>query len=393
MTKEQILAQSEAIFKEVVEIRRHIHRHPELSFEEYKTSEYITSILEREGIEYKIIAKTGVLVKIEGKGDLKNAKVLRADLDALPIYEKTGLKYSSINGGVMHACGHDIHSAVLLGALTVLNRNRESIDGTLFGLFQPAEEVNPGGALAVLRENPFDGYSIKAFIGEHIDPSLPVGLFAFKGGEYMASSDDIMISVKGRGGHGAAPHKLNDPIVAAAAIVLALQQVVSRLNNPLNTSVVSIGKVVAEGATNIIPDEVKMEGTLRTFSPDWREEAKRHIKRIADNIGESYGVECDVIFEVGSPAVINDVELTDEAMLLTKELFGSDAAIEHDLSTTAEDFGYFTKLYPSLFYRLGTERSDKGITGSLHSPILNPDEKSLKYGVAQMVNLALNLKL
>lgn len=259
MTNEQILAEAAAVYDDVVEFRRHLHQFPELSFKEHKTAAYISSILTREGIEHSPIVGTGLLAKIEGEGDLKSAVVLRADIDALPIEEKTGLSFASQNSGIMHGCGHDMHTAVLLGALIVLNRNRAKIQGTLLGLFQPAEEINPGGALAIMNANPFEEYNIRAFLGEHIDTDLPAGTFGFKPNEYMASSDDILITVKGSGGHGAVPHLVQDPVVAAAAIVISLQQIVSRLSAPLTTSVVSIGKVAAEGTTNVIPDKVRME--------------------------------------------------------------------------------------------------------------------------------------
>lgn len=391
MKAETIKAEAKSVVAQVIEYRRHIHKYAELSFEEHKTAKFIKSVLKEQGIEYKSIAGTGVLVKIEGSGDIENAIVLRADIDALPIQEKSDEKFASINDGVMHACGHDMHSAVLLGVITILNRNKERFRGTIFGLFQPGEEIRPGGASLVLKEKPFEGYSIKAFVGEHVDPELPAGVFGFRSGIYMASSDDFRITVKGKGGHAAIPHRVNDPVLAAAAIITTLQQVVSRAANPAVPSVLSVGRVIADGSTNVIPDSVYMEGTFRTFSEEWRVEAREKIETIIHSTSKSYGVESDLFIGEGYPCLVNDSSLISFAKEETAKMFGSEAVVELDLRTTSEDFGYYSQLYPSLYYRFGVGRRDGGSVGTLHTSTFAPNEDALEYAVAQMVNLALGL--
>ena len=375
------------------EHRRRIHACPELSFEERATADYVISVLEAEGIACRRIAGTGVLARIEGRGELRRAVVLRADMDALPIEERSDLPFASQNRGVMHACGHDMHTAALLGALTLLNRRRTELQGTLFGLFQPGEEVCPGGASMVLKEHPFEGYDVIAMIGEHVDPDLPTGVFGFRAGKYMASSDELRITVMGEGGHGAMPDRLHDPVVAAAAVITALQQVVSRNADSRMPTVLSIGRVVADGATNVIPDRVLMEGTLRTFDETWRAEAKRRVHEIAEHTAAAYGTTAEVAVSDGYPCVVNDPRLTDCAERLIASMFGSEHTVRLELRPTAEDFGYYTQVYPSLFYRLGVGGSDPVAkpVGKLHTATFAPDEEALSYAVAALSSLSLQL--
>lgn len=392
MDKQKILAGAASVAEKAVEYRRHLHRNPELSFREEATSNFIAGVLEENGIAYKRIAGTGVLARIEGRGNLKQALVLRADIDALPIEEATGREFASCRDGVMHACGHDLHTSALLGALTVLNRHKDEIEGTVFGLFQPGEEINPGGASLVLKEAPFEGYDVRAVIGEHVDPELPTGVFGFRGGKYMASSDELHITVRGEGGHAAMPQNLKDPVVAAAAMITSLQQVVSRNDNPGMPTVLSIGRVVADGATNVIPDNVYMAGTFRTFDEGWREEAKKRIAEIIRSTASAYGVGVDVEIDTGYPCVVNDEGLALRAAELTGELFGSGAVVGLELRSTAEDFGFYTQLYPSLFYRFGVGGEPGAMSaGRLHTSQFDPDEGALEYAIAGLLNLAFNL--
>lgn len=285
---EELKAEARELHGRTVTFRRAIHEHPELSFAEHETARYVSGQLAAEGISFRPIAGTGILAKIEGRGDLSRCVVLRADMDALPIREQTGLPFASRNEGVMHACGHDMHTACLLGALILLNRRRSEIDGTVFGLFQPGEEVDPGGASLVLAEDPFRDYRVQAVVGEHVGAEIPLGQLGFRPGKYMASGDEVRITVRGRGGHGALPHNLNDPVVAAAALITALQQVVSRNIDSRVPSVLSFGRVIADGATNIIPSEVRLEGTFRTMDEVWRAEGKRRIREISAGVAAAY---------------------------------------------------------------------------------------------------------
>lgn len=387
-----ILEKASDLYERVTGFRRAIHANPELAFEEHATQRLICDALDAEGIAYRKIAGTGVIAVIEGEGDLRDAVVLRADMDALPIEEATGLEYASRNQGVMHACGHDIHTAALLGALILLNSERENIRGTVLGLFQPGEEVWPGGATLVLKDNPFDGYDIRAFVGQHVDPELPTGTFGFRPGKYMASTDELHITVRGEGGHAAMPHRLKDPVVASAAIVMALQQVASRNANSAVPTVLSIGRLVADGATNVIPDNVRMEGTFRTFDEVWRTEAKRRIRTIISSTAAAYGVTAELELLDGYPCVYNDPELTARAIKIAEDIVGTDNIHMLEVRTTAEDFGYYTSIYPSVFYRLGVggTKAD-GSAGKLHNACFEPDEDALRYAVAGLALLALEL--
>lgn len=374
-----------------VAFRRTIHQYPELSFAEHETARYIAEQLTAEGIPFRPIAETGILAKIEGKGDLSRCVVLRADMDALPVTEQTGLPFASCHEGVMHACGHDMHTACLLGAMIMLNRHKEEIEGTIFGLFQPGEEVCPGGASLVLAEDPFADYQVIAVVGEHVGAEIPLGQLGFRPGKYMASGDEVRLTVKGKGGHGALPHNLNDPVVAAAALITALQQIVSRNADSRMPTVLSFGRVIAEGATNVIPSEVHIEGTFRTMDEAWRAKGKQRIREISAGIAVAYGVEVDVDIADGYPCVVNDEQLTEHARQLTMQMWGAENIQALDLRMTAEDFGYYTVRYPSLFYRLGTAGPDGIAGGGLHTGTFNPGEEALDQGVATMAALGISL--
>lgn len=359
-----------------IEFRRELHRHPELSFREERTARFIAEALAEAGIDHRPIAGTGILARIEGRGDLKKAVVLRADIDALPIHESADVEWRSENEGVMHACGHDIHAAVLYGVLCNLARQRD-FEGTVFGLFQPGEECNPGGASLVLAEKPFEGYDVCAVIGEHVEPKLAVGTFGFREGKYMASSDELRFTVKGKGGHAALRADLHDAVVAAAELIVRL--------NAMNSedTIISTGKMIAEGATNVIPDDVYIEGTMRTFDETVRSVCKEEIIEIAADIDSRHSTSTVVDISQGYPCVVNDEELTDTARTLAAEHFD---VVDLELRPTAEDFGFYTRLYPSLFYRLGV-----GGVGATHTSEFCPDERAITAGIEFMHLLTLKL--
>ena len=359
-----------------VEFRRHLHRHPELSFRETESARFIAEALREAGIPCRPIAGTGVLAKIEGRGDLRRAVVLRADIDALPIREQSGAAWSSENDGVMHACGHDIHAAVLYGTLLRLSAER-NFEGTLFGIFQPGEESNPGGASKVLAENPFEGYTVLAVVGEHVEPALDAGTLGFRAGKYMASNDELRLTLEGAGGHAAMRAEHRDTVSAAAQLILHL----TALNTP--ERVVSIGKVEAAGATNVIPDRVYMEGTMRTFDERERAEVKRRIEELAAANDASY-VRTRVHFTPGYPCVVNDPELIRQAVALA-ETEGIPFQML-PLRMTSEDFGFYGTRYPAIFYRLGVGPG----AGKLHTSTFNPDEAAIPTGIRFMELLARN---
>lgn len=365
-----------------IELRRHLHAHPELSFREHASAAFIAEQLTALGIENRPIAGTGVLARIEGRGKVTGSKrpavVLRADIDALPITEQNEAEWCSRNEGIMHACGHDMHAAVLFGVLQQLAAAPDFC-GTIFGLFQPGEECNPGGASLVLAEDPFAGYNVLAVIGEHVEPQLEVGTLGFRAGKYMAASDELRFKVRGTGGHGAMRKQLKDPVAAAAEFTTRL----IALNG--EDCVLSIGRVEATGATNIVPDEVYMEGTLRTFDERERNIIQQRIRNIATEIDARHGVAIEVDISRGYPSVVNDAMLTRQATLLAT---GSKLQIEMlPLRTTAEDFGFYCTKYPSLFYRLGVGAA----AGRPHTATFNPDERAIDTGIGFMKLLVLQI--
>lgn len=362
---------------DIIAFRRALHCRPELSFRETATHDYIVRTLDALGIAHRTVAGTGVLARIEGRGNRRRAVVLRADIDALPIHEQCDVAWRSQHDGVMHACGHDLHAAVLMGVLQQLNRLRD-FEGTLLGLFQPGEECNPGGASLVLAQEPFADYDVQAVVGEHVEPSLEVGTFGFRAGKYMASSDELRFTVHGAGGHAALRNQLRDPVAAAAELVGRLLA----LNLP--ERVLSIGRVEADGATNVIPDDVRMEGTLRTFDETLRSSTYDAIREIAAAVDRGHGTRTAVDIGRGYPCVVNDPALTAVARRLAAERW---EVVDLPLRTTAEDFGFYTHRYPSLFYRLGVGAA----SGKTHTSTFDPDEKAITTGIAFMQALALKL--
>lgn len=370
------------ILPQIIQWRRYIHENAEISFEEHKTSELICNVLTEHEIPFQRVAGTGVLAKLTGENP-DQPLVLRADMDALPIIEKANVPFACTTG-MMHACGHDIHTSALLGALVLLKRI--GCRKTVWGLFQPGEEMHPGGASIVLKEGVFDSVEPKAFIGQHVSPELPVGVVGLRAGTFMASTDEVHITMRGNGGHGAMPHLGSDPVVASAAMIMAMQTIISRNNNAMSPAVLSFGRVIADGATNIIPNEVYMEGTLRTMSEEFRAFAKRRIHEVAKGTAAAYGVEAVVDVKDGYPSVYNNEQLTAQAFGIGQELFGQEAVREIPMRMTAEDFGFYAARYPALFYRLGV-----GESAPLHNSMFCPDERALIYGSAMMAELALKL--
>lgn len=388
--KEKIRELAESFHADMVTIRRHLHAHPELSYKEEKTAAFIMAELDKIGIEYTSgIAGNGITAFIHGKKPETATLALRADMDALPIQEKNAVAYKSTIDGVMHACGHDVHTTCLLGAARILSALKDSFTGTIQLVFQPAEEVLPGGASLMIAEGIFEKKMPRAIFGQHVYPELPAGKIGLRPGRYMASTDEIYITVKGRGGHGAKPDRNIDPVLISAHLIVALQQVVSRWSNPATPSVLSIGKVIAQGATNIIPDTVTLEGTFRTFDEKWRSEAHLRIHEMVNGMVKSMGGEVDIRIEKGYPVLHNNETLTHRAITFATEYLGKENVIDLDLRMTAEDFAYYCHLMPACFYRLGTASpSDDSKSYSVHHPQFDIDESALITGAGLMAWMA-----
>ena len=376
---------------EIIAIRRHIHMNPELSFNEKLTSEFISSKLDEYKISYKTgYAGYGILGIIEGtSGNNTQSKIiaLRADMDALPLNEQNEIEYKSVNQGVMHACGHDVHTASLLGTAKILSEIKDQFSGIILLIFQPGEERIPGGAKKMMDDGIFSQYIPDIIIGQHVMPSMNTGTVGFRPGKYMASSDEIYLTIKGKGGHAALPHEINDTVLIASLIVVALQQIVSRNAKSTIPTVLSFGKLIANGAVNIIPDEVTIEGTFRTMDEDWRSEAGDKIKKIATSIAESMGATCEVEIRKGYPFLINDTHITERAIEIANDFFEKENVIDMEIRMTAEDFAYFSHKYPSCFYRLGTGNGNQN-SSPLHSTKFNINEDALMHGSGFMAWLA-----
>ena len=382
------LAISKAILPELIAIRRHLHAHPELSFQEEKTSAYISDILSRWGIEHRThIAGYGITGLLDS-GKPGKTIALRADMDALPIKEKNEVSYRSVNEGIMHACGHDVHSTCLLGAIKILSENKSLWSGKVQFIFQPGEEKLPGGASLMIKDGILDIWKPEAIYALHVYNPLKVGTAGFCPGMYMASSDELYITIKGKGGHGAIPELAIDPVPIAAQIITSLQTLVSRNAKPTVPSVLTIGKVRADGATNVIPPEVYMEGTFRTLKEEWRKEAHEKIRRICTETASAFGAQCDVRIEHGYPCLVNDESLTREALKNAQELLGEENAHLLDIRMASEDFAFYSHHVPACFFRLGTGNPEKGITANVHQPDFDVDEESLAFGAALLARMA-----
>jgi amidohydrolase len=375
--------------QEVIAFRRHLHANPELSYQEFNTANYITQKLKEFGLHpQEGIANTGVVVLIEGKNPSKKIIALRADIDALPITEANEIDYKSKNNGVMHACGHDVHSASLLGTAKILNETKSQWEGTVKLIFQPGEEKNPGGASIMIKEGVLQNPSPTSIIGQHVFPLLPVGKIGFREGKYMASSDEIYLKVIGKGGHGAAPELTIDPVVIASHIIIALQQVISRNASPKQPTVLTFGKITAMGATNIIPNEVNIAGTFRALDEIWRADGLKKIKKMAESIAEGMGGKCEVDIHHGYPCLENNPELTKAIRTAAVQYVGVENVVDIEQTLGSEDFAYYSQVIPASFYRLGTRNEAKGITSYVHTPTFNIDEDALKIGPGLMAWMA-----
>ncbi len=381
---------AEQHIQDIIGIRHHIHQHPELSFEEVETSRYIQDQLNSSGIPFKTgFAGTGIAGWIDGRSGNGLTVALRADMDGLPVQEKNDLPFKSVNEGKMHACGHDLHMASLLGTARILNSLRDEFDGRILLVFQPAEEKLPGGARLMLQEGVFADGLPDVIIGQHVMPLLETGKVGYKPGKYMASTDEIYLTVKGRGGHAAMPWQLIDPVLISANIIVALQQIISRLGNPAIPSVLSFGKVEALGATNIIPSEVKLAGTFRTMNEVWRKEAHEKLEQMAKSIARGMGGDCEVDIQHGYPVLFNHEEYTRRAVAYSKRLLGDENVVDLELRMTAEDFAYFAEKIPGVFYRFGITDSENKYTSPLHSSGFMAEEGSLKTAMANMAYIAM----
>ncbi len=375
---------------EIIDIRRHIHAYPELAMNEKNTAAFVISKLQEYSIPFKTF-KThyGILADIKGKNPDKRTIALRADMDALPIKEMNDVPYRSVNEGIMHACGHDAHTAALLVAGKILNELNAHFEGTVRLIFQPSEEKYPGGATMMLADGALDNPAVQLIFGQHVMPTLEAGKVGVKAGKAMASTDEIFITVEGRGGHAATPDLLIDPVLIAAEIILALQKIVSRHSPPEIPSVLSFGKVMADGKTNIIPDNVCLEGTFRTFSEVWRAKAHKLITQMATHIAEAAGAKATVRIDRGYPFLVNDEKLTQRFKKQAASYLGSENVVDIDLRMTAEDFAYYSQQVPAVFYRLGTRNEAKGITSNIHTNTFDIDETALKDATGLLCWLAL----
>ena len=390
--KDKIKALADKYYEEVVNHRKHLHSNPELSFQEYNTSKYIIDFLKKNNIEYTDgYVKTGIVAHIAGKNPEKKTIALRADIDALPILEKNEVDYKSQNEGVMHACGHDVHTSSMLGVCKILNDLKNSFEGTFKIIFQPGEELLPGGASLMLKEGALKNPNAELIIGQHVYPQLEAGKVGFKKGMYMASADEIYVTVKGKGGHGALPDKCIDSILLASHIIVALQQIVSRHANPTIPSVLTFGHIEGLGATNIIPNEVKIKGTFRTFDETWRKEAKIKMKKMAEAIAEGMGGSCDFDIHDGYPFLTNDNETTEKAWNAANEFLGKEKVVPLDLRMTSEDFSFYSQEIPSCFYRLGIANTDKGINSGLHTNTFDIEHESLRTSIGLMSFIAIEM--
>lgn len=388
----EIKTLAKSLSSEVVDIRRHLHQHPELSFEEAKTADWICHRLDDLKIAYtRNWAGHGIVAEI--KSNISDRVVaLRADMDALPISEANDVPYKSMNAGAMHACGHDVHMACLLGACKILNTLKDKLPHNIRIIFQPGEEKLPGGASMMIKEGVLQNPVPAAIVGQHVFPSLPAGKVGIRSGLYMASADEIFITVSGKGGHGGMPNECTDTVLAASQMIVSLQQVVSRRNNPATPSVLSFGKFQSDGgATNIIPDSIKIEGTFRTMDEPWRIQAHQLITSIAQDTCKAYGANCDINIVKGYPCLFNDPPLSSKVKSLMIAYLGEENVVDLPLRMTSEDFAFYSQVIPACFYRLGTGNPKKGITSAVHTPTFDIEESALEIGMGLFAWNAVNV--
>ena len=377
---------------EYIEIRHHLHANPEISYQEFETSKFVQQQLSRYNIPYEVKATTGVIGLIRGKNPDSRIIALRADMDALPITEQNNVPYKSTKPGLMHACGHDVHTTCLLGAARILCETKEEWEGTVKLIFQPGEEKNPGGASLLINEGVLDNPKPQAIFALHVNPQLEKGKLSFRAGKVMASADEIYITIKSKGGHAAAPHLTSDTILIASHLVVALQQVVSRNNSPLKPSVLSITSFQGGFTTNVIPSEVKLMGTFRAMDEEWRFKAHDIIRKLSTELVHSMGAEIELHIDVGYPAVYNHEALHHATKELAVQWMEAENVEETEIRMGAEDFGFYSQLVPGCFFRLGTANAAKGITAGVHTPLFDIDEEAIAIGMGIMAWIGASAK-
>jgi amidohydrolase len=393
--KARIQEAAKQFYKEAIAIRSHLHQHPELSFQEHETSKFIQEKLKSYGISFTAnVVETGIVAVIQGNNPTKRTVLLRADMDALPIQEKNQVPYASKNHGVMHACGHDVHTTCVLGTAKILNETKEEWEGTVKLIFQPGEEVLPGGAKLMLEMGILDAPKVDAAMAQHVFPSMEAGKVGFRAGMYMASTDELYLTVKGKGGHAAMPKDYNNPLLIASKILLAIDaQFMSNAANGDSDSiptVLAFGKIDGKGATNVIPDEVKLEGTFRTMNEDWRKQVHEKLMQLVATIAKENNAEAHLEIKHGYPFLVNDEQVTKRAQQAAIDYLGKENVEELPLRMTAEDFAFISQQVPSCFYRLGTGNISKGITSGVHTPTFDIDEAALETGIGLMTWLTLS---
>lgn len=387
MLQQRIKELAKQYAAEFIEVRHHLHAHPELSYQEFETSEFVQQKLSEFHIPFEVKATTGVIGLIKGKNPDSRIVALRADMDALPINEQNNVPYKSTKQGIMHACGHDVHTTCLLGAAKILNETKEDWEGTVKLIFQPGEEKNPGGASLLIKEGVLENPAPEAIFALHVNPQLEVGKLSFRSGKVMASADEIYITVKSKGGHAAAPQLTADTILIASHLIVALQQVISRNNNPLLPSVLSITSFQGGFTTNVIPSEVKLMGTFRAMNEEWRYKAHDIIQKLSTELVHSMGAEMDLHIDVGYPTVYNNEQLNAVAKKMAEEYMSKEKVEETEIRMGAEDFGYYSQQIPGCFFRLGTGNKAKGTTSGVHTPLFNIDEDAIEIGMGMMAML------
>lgn len=384
MLQQRIKALAKQYKDEFIGIRQHLHAHPELSYQEFETSRYVQEKLTQYGIPFEVKATTGVIGIIEGKNPSSRIVALRGDMDALPINEQNDLPYKSTKPGVMHACGHDVHTTCLLGAARILSETKADWEGTVKLFFQPGEEKNPGGASLLINEGALQNPAPSCIFGLHVNPQLETGKLSFRAGKVMASADELYITIKSKGGHAAAPHLTADTILIASHLVVSLQQVISRNRDPFSPSVLTISSFQGGFTTNVIPSEVKLMGTFRAMDEDWRFKAHELIRRHTVELVHAMGAEVDLHIDIGYPTVYNNESLHQYAKNLAEEFMGKENVEETEVRMGAEDFGYYSQKIPGCFFRLGTANKEKGIISGVHTPTFNIDENAIEIGMGMM---------